>query len=406
MIHSLILLGSTGSIGQQTLDLCLSYGIEVLGLSCASSQEKLKAQVLRYQPRFVAIESESAALEFSAWAKIAAPSLEIFSGPGASETLAAQPADMVLNAITGMAGLLPSAAAIRAGTNLALANKESIVAGGTLLMKEAKEKQVPIIPVDSEHSAILQCLLGRNAACDRPEKNWKETWYERLKAGERVERIFLTCSGGPFRTLPKDELNKQTAEAALKHPTWQMGPKITIDSSTLMNKGLEVIEAVRLFELAPEQVEVVIHPESIVHSGILFRDGASLCQLGTPDMKIPIGYALAYPERIQGSDDVFSFFSPKTATLHFEAPDLERFPCLKLAFEALSRGPLGTLVLNAANECLVEAFLKGKIRFGDFPEKIQDSLDRFSKELRRERISYNEMVALDGEVRKALERTL
>jgi 1-deoxy-D-xylulose-5-phosphate reductoisomerase len=261
---------------------------------------------------------------------------------------------VVLSAIVGGAGLLPTMAAIQAGKAIALANKETLVMAGSLMTAAARSRAVPLLPVDSEHSAIFQCLVGHNA--------------------DEVHRILLTASGGPFRRTPRAELDGVTVEAALQHPTWRMGAKITVDSATLMNKGLEVIEARWLFDLAPEQVQVVVHPQSVIHSMVEYLDGAVIAQLGVADMGIPILYALTYPKRFPCPGDRLDF--TKVGSLTFEDPDVDRFPCLALARRALLAGGLAPAILNAANEVAVAAFLDGRIGFMRIPALIEEALER------------------------------
>ena len=270
-------------------------------------------------------------------------------------TLAADvDAEIVLSAIVGGAGLLPTMAAIRSGKTLALANKETLVMAGSLMTAAAREHRVPLLPVDSEHSAIFQCLEGHNRS--------------------EVERIMLTASGGPFRTLPREELARVTVTEALQHPTWKMGAKITVDSATLMNKGLEVIEARWLFDLRPEQVQVVVHPQSVIHSMVEYIDGSVIAQLGVADMGIPILYALTYPNRLPCDADRLDL--TRVGSLTFEEADTDRFPCLTLARRALGEGGHAPVILNAANEVAVAAFLDGKIRFTQIPELIMEALER------------------------------
>jgi 1-deoxy-D-xylulose-5-phosphate reductoisomerase len=282
-----------------------------------------------------------------------APRPELLAGPAGLVTLAEQvDADVVLSAIVGGAGLLPTMAAIQAGKSVALANKETLVMAGSLMTAAARERGVPLLPVDSEHSAVFQCLEGHNRS--------------------EVRRVLLTASGGPFRTMKGADLAKVTVEEALNHPTWRMGAKITVDSATLMNKGLEVIEARWLFDLAPEQVQVVVHPQSVVHSMVEYVDGSVIAQLGVADMGIPILYALTYPQRLRCPAERLDL--TRVGPLTFEEPDLERFPCLTLARQALLEGGCAPVVLNAANEIAVAAFLDGRIRFTQIPELIAEAL--------------------------------
>jgi 1-deoxy-D-xylulose-5-phosphate reductoisomerase len=288
---------------------------------------------------------------------LGAPRPELLAGAAGIVTLAGEvEADVVLSAIVGGAGLLPTMAAIKSGKSIALANKETLVMAGSLMTAAARERAVPLLPVDSEHSAVFQCLEGHNRA--------------------EVGRVLLTASGGPFRTMKAADLAKVTVEEALNHPTWRMGAKITVDSATLMNKGLEVIEARWLFDLQPEQVQVVVHPQSIVHSMVEYVDGSVIAQLGVADMGIPILYALTYPRRLPCPADRLDL--TRVGPLTFEEPDAERFPCLGLARQALLAGGCAPVILNAANEIAVAAFLKGRIRFTQIPELIEEALTRVS----------------------------
>ncbi|HET8576682.1 MAG TPA: 1-deoxy-D-xylulose-5-phosphate reductoisomerase [Methylomirabilota bacterium] len=352
----LTVLGVTGSIGRRTLELVEQYPdrFRVEGIAARGSRPELVAELCRrHRPRAVAL-TEAAAVEAVA-RLLPPPRPEILSGPEGLVRLAAQvEADIVLSAIVGGAGLLPTMAAIKSGKTVALANKETLVMAGSLMTAAAREHKVPLLPVDSEHSAVFQCLEGHNRS--------------------EVHRVLLTASGGPFRTMPREELQRVSVAEALQHPTWKMGAKITVDSATLMNKGLEVIEARWLFDLAPEQVQVVVHPQSIVHSMVEYIDGSVIAQLGVADMGIPILYALTYPQRLPAPAARLDL--TKVGALHFEEPDAERFPCLALARRALLTGGCAPAILNAANEVAVAAFLEGRIRFTRIPELIAEALDR------------------------------
>lgn len=375
MISSLCILGSTGSIGRQTLDLCLYHGIPVTGLSCGGNLPLFKEQIARVRPRAVAVEEEEAADLLRDWLKQEGLTCTLYGGKGASVRLAeADDAEMLLNAISGMAGLAPSFAAVRSGHDLALANKESLVGAGTQLLTLIRSKGGRLLPVDSEHSAVWQCLEGFQ------------------KKG--LKKIFLTCSGGPFRLKSAEELRTVKAAEALCHPTWSMGRKITIDSSTLMNKGLEWIEAVHLFSLTPEQIEVVIHPESIVHSAVLFEDGACIAQLGNADMRLPIQYALCVGERRRGPMADFSFFAQRGG-LHFEAVNHDLFPLLNMAVEAFQKGLYFPLVMNAANEIAVEAFLNDEISYLSIASLIRECLNLYEEEAEERFLEVNEILNLD-----------
>ena len=355
-MKNVVILGSTGSIGVNAVKAVknLGKGWRVLGLAANSNLKALRAQLLAARPSYVSVFDYAAWKEFSAavprGVKLLAPGVE-----GMAELASLQEADIVLSAVTGAVGFAPLLAAIRASKHIALANKEPMVMAGELLMKEAERWEARIIPVDSEPSAIFQCLSG-------------------LKPGQydaAVSRVFLTASGGPFYGF-KGPLARVTPAQALRHPRWSMGPKITVDSSTLMNKGLEAIEIKNLFSLPVSKIEVVIHPQSVVHSGVEFRDGSVLAQLSLPDMKLPIQYALTWPDRAPSLAAPLDLF--KLARLDFARPDFRRFPCLELAFEAARRGGVSPAALNAANEIAVERFLAGKLRFTDIPAVVEKVL--------------------------------
>ena len=352
----LTVLGVTGSVGRRALELVERFPDEfrVEGMAARGSTPELIVELCaRHHPRALAL-SDPEAVDAVARA-LPRPLPEILSGAAGLVTLAAEvEADIVLSAIVGGAGLLPTMAAIRSGKTVALANKETLVMAGSLMTAAARERKVSLLPVDSEHSAIFQCLEGHNRS--------------------EVHRIMLTASGGPFRTVPKAALSGVTVAEALQHPTWKMGAKITVDSATLMNKGLEVIEARWLFDLLPEQVQVVVHPQSVIHSMVEYVDGSIIAQLGVADMGIPILYALSYPRRLpcDGARLDFTQLGPLT----FEDADVGRFPCLALARHALLEGGCAPVILNAANEVAVAAFLGGKIRFTQIPELITEALGR------------------------------
>lgn len=348
--RKIAILGSTGSIGTQALEVVTanpgSFQVEIL--TAGSNAELLVDQALRYKPNTVVIADKSK----YQWVKdkLWDEGIKVFSGIDSIEqVVASDEVDTVLTAMVGYAGLKPTMAAIEAGKTIALANKETLVVAGELITKLAQFKAVNIYPVDSEHSAIFQCLTG--------------------EFHNPIEKIILTASGGPFRGKKIQELSAIRKEQALKHPNWTMGAKITIDSATLMNKGLEVIEAKWLFSVHSNQIEVVVHPQSIVHSLVQFQDGSIKAQLGLPDMKLPIQYALAYPNRLQNEFPRFNFLNYPNLT--FEQPDLETFKCLALAYHALEKGGNTACVINAANEVAVEAFLKDEISFLGIPELIE-----------------------------------
>ena len=352
MTNTISILGSTGSIGRQTLDVAEQLGLRVAALTANSNVERMEAQCRKFQPRLAVMTEESAAAELKI--RLQDTPVKVLAGTDALVEAAVLPeADTVVTAVVGMVGLKPTLAAIRAKKRIALANKETLVCAGELVMDEAEHWGAEIVPVDSEHSAIFQCLQG---CADRRE----------------IRRLILTCSGGPFRGMSRKEVGKMTKADALRHPNWTMGPKITVDCSTLMNKGLEVIEAMRLYRLPLKQVSVMVHPQSIVNSMVEFRDGAVLGQLGTPDMRLPIQYALTWPERTEGPASPLDLLACPPLT--FYQPDLEAFPCLALALDCAKRGGTSTAVLNGANEAAVALFLAGKIGFLDIPHLVERAL--------------------------------
>ena len=349
------ILGSTGSIGTQTLDVIRANKdkFELVAISANNSIDLLLDQIKEFKPKYVAVYNENSAKKL----KEMIPDdikIEVLSGmKGLKDISSLDEIDVLLTAIVGMIGLVPTLCAIKNGKDIALANKETLVCAGELVMSEAKKYGVKILPVDSEHSAIFQCLNG--------ERN------------KEVEKIILTASGGPFRGKKREDLIHITKNEALKHPNWDMGRKISIDSSTLMNKGLEVIEAKWLFGLGFSDIDVVIHPQSIIHSMVQFIDSSVIAQLGCPDMKLPIQYALSYPNRIVSDFERLDL--AKLMTLTFERPDIDTFPCLKLAYDVLKMGGTYSAVLNSANEVLVNEFLEDKIGFYDIPYYIEKTLE-------------------------------
>jgi len=371
------LLGATGSIGLRTLDLVSGFPEEfsVAGMAArGSNPDKIADLCRKYAPQAVAL-LEPAAVDVLA-RLLPAPRPELLSGIEGLVALARDvDADVVLSALVGGVGLLPTMAAIQAGRTMALANKETLVMAGRLMTAAARARGVSLLPVDSEHSAVFQCLVGHNRG--------------------DVHRVLLTASGGPFRELPTEKFATVTVEDALRHPTWKMGAKITIDSATLMNKGLEVIEARWLFDLAPDQVQVVIHPQSIVHSMVEYIDGSVLAQLGVADMGIPILYALTFPERLPTPAARLDL--TRTGPLTFEAPDPERFPALRLARAALEQGGAAPVVLNAANEIAVAAFLERRIGFPEITQSIERAL---AAEPAGELGSIEECVEVDARARR------
>lgn len=347
------ILGSTGSIGRQALDVVRQHKdrFEVELLTANNSSELLIRQALEFMPANVVICNES---KYQEVADALQPhDIKVFTGMDSVCALVrSEDIDIVLTALVGFSGLRPTVSAIEAGKIIALANKETLVAGGSVVMALAKKHNAPILPVDSEHSAIFQCLMGA--------------------AGNPLTRIHLTASGGPFRTLTKEEIAAVTCKEALKHPQWKMGAKITIDSATMMNKGFEMIEAKWLFDTEPEKINIVVHPQSIIHSMVEFADGAVIAQMGHPDMREPIQYALSFPERLTLDNKKLDF--AELGSLTFEKPDLEKFPCLALAFEAIGRGGNIPCAMNAANEAAVAAFLQDRIRFYDIPDIISSCM--------------------------------
>ena len=348
------ILGSTGSIGTQALDVIGQHEdrFQVELLTANNNSRLLIEQARRFNPSSVVICNPELYDEVAA--ALDPLYIKVFTGiDSICELLRDPQIDIVLTAMVGFSGLKPTIAAIRAGKAIALANKETLVAAGSLVMPLARQYGAPILPVDSEHSAIFQCLQGEHA---------------------RLEKILLTGSGGPFLHSTREELAVATREQALNHPRWKMGAKVTIDSASLMNKGLELIEARWLFNVDPQDIEVVIHPQSIIHSMVQFSDGCVMAQLSQPDMRLPIQYALSYPRRIDLNTRRIDF--AELATLTFERPDLERFPCLALAYKALEKGGNATCIMNGANEVAVAAFLEGKIRFTEIPELIEKTSAR------------------------------
>ncbi len=355
MRKTVAVLGSTGSIGTQTLEVMSAQAdrFELLSLGAGSSVSELAAQAVKFRPTTVAIADDSKAAELAA---LLPPGVDLVAGADAMATLAAQ-ADVVVNGVVGFAGLSVSLAALQNGRRLALANKESLIAAGPVMRKARSTPGAELVPVDSEHCAVHMCL----------------------RAGEgtrRLSRVVLTASGGPFRGRDRDSLQTVTVADALAHPTWSMGPKITIDSSTLMNKGLEVIEAHELFDVDYDDIDVVVHPQSIVHSMAEFTDGATIAQLSMPDMRLPIGYALAFPDRI---DTPFGRMDwTKASTLEFQPPDRATFRCLDLAYSAGRSGETAPAWMSAANEVAVEAFLAGRISWTAIAELVEASLEQWS----------------------------
>lgn len=351
-MKNIVILGSTGSIGTQTIDILDSIEAHVCAISVNTNITRAEEQARALHPSLVAVYNEEKANELKT--KLADTDIRVVSGmDGLIEAATLPEADVVVTAVVGMVGLLPTMAAIEAGKAIALANKETLVCAGQIVMRAAREKGVPILPVDSEHSAIFQCLQGA--------------------AGNRINRILLTASGGPFFGMSREQMRHVTKEQALHHPNWSMGAKITIDSASMMNKGLELIEAMWLYDVEPDDIDIVVHRESIVHSAVEFEDGSVIAQMGNPDMRLPIQYALTYPERVPCKVPPLDL--PRRHNLTFFAPDEEAFPTLGLARRAAAaRGNLGA-IMNGANEAAVDLFLHDKIPFYRIPELVQAAMD-------------------------------
>ncbi len=352
-MRRLSILGSTGSIGAQAVEVVtgLPGEFQVVALTARRNAALLAEQARRLRVKAVAITDKSTAEELQE--RMSGSGIEILTGPeGVLAVAGRDDVDLCLNALVGGVGMAPTIAALKAGVDVALSNKESLVMAGELITDLVRRKEAQLYPVDSEHSAVWQCLAGEHP--------------------DQVRRLVLTGSGGPFRTWPRKKLAEATRTQALQHPNWNMGPKITIDSATMMNKGLEVIEARWLFNLPPEQIDIVIHPQSIIHSMVEFTDGSVKAQLGIPDMKVPIQYALTYPDHKPSSWPRLDLV--QVATLTFEPPDLEKFPCIPLAYEALRRGGSAPAVLNMANDLAVQAFLEDRIAYLEIPATLEKAL--------------------------------
>ena len=389
VVQRLAILGSTGSVGTSTLDVVARHPerFQVIGLTSYQRVDLLVRQCLQFRPRVAVVPTETRAVEVRAALALHGCKTEVQVGLQALCELAqASDVDSVMAAIVGAAGLPPCMAAARAGKRLLLANKEALVVGGALFMQAVQDGGATLLPIDSEHSAIFQCL---------PED--RSAW------ARRIDHIILTASGGPFRHRDPDTLHGVTPAQAVAHPNWVMGQKISVDSATMMNKALEVIEARWLFDLAPENIRVVIHPQSIIHSMVVCRDGSVLAQLGTPDMKVPIAYGLSFPERIESGAPRLDFL--KLQALAFEPPDARRFPGLQLAWDTL-RGPVGsTAVLNAANEVAVAAFLGGTIGFTDIHTVNASTLERLEPRLNAHNSLYD-LSELDTRARAAAQQVM
>ena len=374
------ILGSTGSIGTQALQVIEEHPdlYEAYALTANNQVELLAEQARKFMPAAVVIANEAKYLQLKEM--LADLPIQVYAGPDAlCEIVEAKPIDVVLASMVGYAGLRPTMNAIKAGKAIALANKETLVVAGELINALAQQYHTPILPVDSEHSAIFQCLEPNN----------------------ELEKVILTASGGPFRKFSMEELQYVTKEQALKHPNWDMGAKITIDSATMMNKGFEVIEAKWLFGVRPDQIEVVVHPQSVIHSMVQYEDGAVKAQLGMPDMRLPIQYAFSYPQRIKASFDRLDF--SKMTELTFEQPDTNRFRCLTLAYEALNRGGNMACIVNAANEVVVSAFLHDRISFLRMSEVIEKAMEKVTF---IQTPTYEDYVATDAETRRVAENLI
>jgi 1-deoxy-D-xylulose-5-phosphate reductoisomerase len=372
------ILGSTGSIGRSTLSVVEAYleRFEIVSLAVGKNLDAAFEQAVRWKPKLISVADEAGAQTLRDRLKAAGTSrIEVVHGSSGNVQVATLPeVDFVVSAIVGVAGLEATYEAVKAGKAIGLANKECMVAAGELITAEARRQGKPILPIDSEHNAIHQCLRGGRM--------------------EEVRRIWLTASGGPFRNTPKSQFSAITVEQALNHPTWRMGRRITIDSATLMNKGFEVIEACRLFNLPPSQVEVIVHPQSTIHSMVEFVDGSILAQFSVTDMRLPILYALTYPDRIE-SDMRFPVMDLRH--LDFQPPDMEKFPCLGLAYRAAEAGGVQPVALNAADEVAVAAFLEGRISFDDIPRLIEQVLSATEA---RELASISTVLEVDSQARK------
>jgi 1-deoxy-D-xylulose-5-phosphate reductoisomerase len=359
-MKGITILGSTGSVGMNTLDVIARHPdrFELVAITANTCLDRILDQCIRWQPRYAVMADAAAADRLRSALRQQAPDVEVLAGEAGLIKVASLPETAyVMAAIVGAAGLLPTLAAARAGKRILLANKEALVMSGSLFMDAVRENNAELLPIDSEHNALFQCLPAN---------------YRGGLARAGITRMLITASGGPFRSAPLAELDKVTPEQACAHPNWSMGKKISVDSATMMNKGFEVIEACWLFSARPDQIQVVLHPQSVIHSLVEYADGSVLAQLGNPDMRIPIAHALAWPERISSGVKPLDLFD--IARLDFEAVDMRRFPCLKLASEAMSAGGTATTILNAANEVAVSEFLRGSIRFTDIAKTVAMAL--------------------------------
>ena len=388
-LKGICILGATGSIGVNTLDVASRHPdkYKIIALSANTQVDRLFEQCQKYQPEYAVIVDEKAAEEFKKKLISINSKVKVLSGNTGLETIASLPqVDYVMAAIVGAAGLKPTLAAARSGKRILLANKEALVMSGQIFMDEVKKNNAELLPIDSEHNAIFQCL---------PED------YEKGLSEAGITKILLTGSGGPFRTKKLNELENVTPDEACAHPNWSMGRKISVDSATMMNKGLEIIEACWLFNTSPDHIQVVVHPQSVIHSMVQYSDGSVLAQLGQPDMRTPIAHALAWPERIKSGVENLDFFT--TAKFEFEAPDYERFPCLRLAEESIRKGGTAPAILNAANEIAVASFLDNELKFTDIPYIVEQTLNNTSS---RDADSLTEILEDDLIARKEAERLI
>ncbi len=378
-MKELVILGSTGSIGTQTLDVARMHGYRIKALSANTDTKLLEEQAREFKPRYVCLYDIGAASEMKV--RLADTDIKVLGGMEGLCELASLPCDMVINSVVGMVGLRPTLAAIEAGNRIGLANKETMVVGGELVTAAAKRKNIDIIPIDSEHSAIFQSLMGNEC--------------------NKIEKIILTASGGPFYGYTAKQLRSVTKEQALKHPNWSMGRKITIDSATLMNKGLELIEAVWFFGVTPEQIEILVHRQSILHSAVEYEDGAVIGQLGVPDMKIPIQFAVTYPNRLHSCSRKLSL--SQIGTLTFEKADEETFVCLAAAKRAISAGGTVPCIMNSANEAAVAAFLADKIPFYRIGELVCEACEAVKAE---KEVSLSGILSAQEETTRFIDKKL
>ena len=393
-MKGLCILGATGSVGLSTLDVAGRHPdkYKIIALSAHSQVERLADQCQQYLPEYAVMVNEDAAAKLSAILIAENCAVKVLSGVEGLETIASlEQVDFVMAAIVGAAGLKPTLAAARAGKRILLANKEALVMSGQLFMDEVKKNNAELLPIDSEHNAIFQCMPG----------NYKISDNTKGLAESGITKILLTGSGGPFRTKSASELSNVTPDEACAHPNWSMGRKISVDSATMMNKGLEIIEACWLFNTTPDHIQVVVHPQSVVHSMVQYSDGSVVAQLGQPDMRTPIAHCLSWPERIASGVAELDLFD--IAKLEFEKPDYERFPCLRLAEEAIRKGGTAPAILNAANEVAVASFLDNKLKFTDIAYIVEQTLENLSS---RPVLSLTEILEDDESARKEAEKLI